>query len=57
MDQNLIGESTAILNSNFIAIAMVKDRHILWANAAMHRIYGYEPDELIGQPTRKLFLD
>ena len=57
MDQNLIGESAAILNSNFIAIAMVKDRHILWANAAMHRIFGYEPDELIGQPTRKLFLD
>lgn len=52
-----IGQSAAVLNSNFIAIVMIKDRHIVWANAAMHRIFGYEPDELIGQPTRNLFLD
>ncbi len=52
-----IGQSAAIVNSNFIAIVLVKDRHIVWANAAMHRIFGYEPDKLVGQPTRKLFLD
>lgn len=52
-----IGQSAAILNSEFIAIALIKDRHIVWANLAVHRMFGYEPDELIGQPTRNLFLD
>lgn len=50
-------DQTAILNSEFIALVVVKDRHILWANAAMHRLFGYAPDELIGMPTRPLFPD
>ena len=57
MLEELIGQSAAILNSDFIAIAIVKDRHIVWANAALHRILGYDPDELIGQATRNLYLD
>ncbi|MCQ8116792.1 helix-turn-helix transcriptional regulator [Methylomonas rosea] len=57
MLEKSIGQSAAILNSDFIAIAIIKDRHIVWANAAMHRIFAYEPDELIGQATRNLFLD
>jgi PAS domain S-box-containing protein len=57
MLENSLGQSGAILNSDFIAIVMVKDRHIVWANAAMHRIFGYEPNELVGQPTRNFFLD
>ena len=57
MLEKSIGQSAAILNSDFIAIVMVKDRHIVWANAAMHRIFGYEPDELIGLSTPSLFLD
>jgi PAS domain S-box-containing protein len=57
MLEKLIGQSAAILNSNFIAVVIVKDRHIVWANAAMHRMYGYQPNDLIGQPTRNLFLD
>ncbi|MGZ5044642.1 MAG: PAS domain S-box protein [Methylobacter sp.] len=57
MPEKSIGQSAAVFNSNFIAIVMVKDRHIVWANAAMHHVFGYEPDELIGQPTRNLFLD
>lgn len=52
-----IGQSAAILNSDFIAIALIKNRHIVWANVAVHRMFGYAPDELIGQPTRNLFLD
>lgn len=57
MLEEVIGQSAAILNSDFIAIAIVKDRHIVWANAALHRILGYDPDELIGQATRNLYLD
>lgn len=57
MIENLIGQSAAILNSEFVAIVIVKDRHLVWANSAMHRIFGYQPNELIGQSTRNLFLD
>lgn len=57
MIKKSIGQSAAILNSDFIAIVMVKDRRIVWANATMHRIFGYQPNELIGQATRDLFLD
>ena len=57
MLENSIGQSAAILNSDFIALAIVKDRVIVWANSAMHRIFGYQPNELIGQSTRILFLD
>ncbi|WFP52298.1 PAS domain-containing protein [Methylomonas sp. EFPC3] len=57
MPENAICQSAAILNSDFIAIAIVKDRHVVWANAAMHRMFGYEPSELVGLATRQLFLD
>lgn len=48
---------SAILDSPFIAIVLLRDNQIVWANGAMHCIFGYEPDELIGQPSRRLFLD
>jgi len=57
MFKKSLGQSAAIINSNFIAIVMVKHRHIVWANTAMHRIFGYQPDELLRQPIRKLFPD
>lgn len=57
MPLSVIGQSAAILNSDFIALVIVKDRHIVWANEAMHRLFGYAPDELIGQSTRLFFPD
>lgn len=57
MFENSIRQSAVILNSDFIAIGILKDGRIVWANATMHRIFGYEPNELIGQATRNLFLD
>ncbi|NJD26365.1 MAG: PAS domain S-box protein [Betaproteobacteria bacterium] len=57
MFNDAIGRSAAIIDSDFIALVLVKDRQIVWANRAMHCIFGYEPDELIGMPTRGLFLD
>ncbi len=57
MPENSVGQSAAILNSDFIAIAIVKDRQVVWANTAMHRVFGYESAELVGRATRKLFLD
>lgn len=57
MPNSAIAQSSAILNSHFIAVMAVKDRHVVWGNAALHRIYGYAPDELIGKPTRLFFPD
>jgi PAS domain S-box-containing protein len=57
MLDKLIGQSDAVLNSDFIAIAIVKDRMILWANPAMHGIFGYEAEELFGKATRDFFFD
>lgn len=57
MFKDAIGRSAAIVDSDFIAFVVVKDRRIVWANTAMHRMFGYEPDELIGFPTRRFFPD
>lgn len=57
MLETLIGQSAAILESYSIALIMVKEGHIVWANRAMHAMFGYDRNELIGQPTRILFVD
>lgn len=57
MLNKLIGECAAVIHSDFIAIVLVQDRHIIWANNAMHRVFGYELGELIGLATRQLFFD
>ena len=57
MEPTPLVQSAALLNSDFIALVVVKDRRIAWANAAMHHLFGYEPEELIGAPTRQMFPD
>lgn len=52
-----LGQPSTLLDSDFIALVLVKDRHIVWANKAMHRIFLYSPGELLGQPTRAMFPD
>ncbi|TXG95032.1 MAG: PAS domain S-box protein [Rhodocyclaceae bacterium] len=52
-----IGQSDAALNSDFIALVIFKDRHVAWANAAAHRLFGYAPDALVGQPVSLFFPD
>lgn len=50
-----IGQSAVVLNSNFIALVIVKERHVVWANSATHHLFGYAPDEMTGQPISQLF--
>jgi PAS domain S-box-containing protein len=50
-------QSAAALNSDFIALVIFKDRHVVWANAAAHRLFGYAPEALIGKPASLLFPD
>jgi diguanylate cyclase (GGDEF)-like protein/PAS domain S-box-containing protein len=45
----------AMLNNDLIGIVKLKDRHAVWVNNAMHRIFGYAPGELLGQPSSLLY--
>jgi diguanylate cyclase (GGDEF)-like protein/hemerythrin-like metal-binding protein/PAS domain S-box-containing protein len=48
-------EQQAMLDNNLVGIVKVHDRQIVWLNKAMHRIFGYEDGEMIGQSTRMLY--
>ena len=52
-----VSQSPAILDSEFIALVLVKDRHIVWANQAAHHVFAAAPGALLGLATRELFLD
>ena len=53
----LVREQTAILNSRVVGFVKIRDRRFVWINAAFADTLGYSQDELIGQPTRVLYLD
>lgn len=50
-------EQAAMLNSDLIGIAKARDRTTVWANKELARMFHYRPEEIIGQPTRLLYLD
>lgn len=50
-------EQNAMLNSDLIGIAKARDRHTVWANKELARMFHYQLDEIVGQPTRLLYLD
>lgn len=50
-------QQEAMLNSELVGIARVKDRHAVWSNGTLERIFGYHPGELSGHVTRQLYLD
>ena len=52
-----LAKAAAIIGSDFLGLVEVRNRTIVWANAAMHRIFGYADGELVGQPTRMFFPD
>ncbi len=52
-----LAKAAAIIGSDFLGLVEVRNRTIVWANAAMHRIFGYEDGEMLNQPTRLFFPD
>lgn len=46
-----------MLDNELVGIAKLKGRDTVWANRAFERIFGYEADELVGQPIRWLYAD
>ncbi len=55
--RQMTAEQHSILNTDLIGILKLKDRRIVWTNRGMERMLGYEPGELVGQPTRVLYPD
>ncbi len=55
--EQLSQEQQAMLDSELIGIAKVRNRRIIWKNRAMDRIFGYGPNELKGRLTKQLFPD
>lgn len=47
----------SMLDSDLVGILRVRERRIVWANAALGRIFGYAPDELLGQAARITYFD
>ena len=50
-------EMAAIFESSTFGIAFIKDRVMLRANGKLEELFGYEPGELCGQPTRCWYPD
>ncbi|MDD5272782.1 MAG: diguanylate cyclase [Methylovulum sp.] len=55
--RQLMERQSAMLDNELIGICKVRNRVIIWKNKAMGRIFGYGSGELIGEPTRILYLD
>ncbi len=55
--ERMLLEQTAILDNEIIGIVKVKNRIILWANAAFEHMLGYGHGELAGIPTRQNYLN
>ncbi|UOA10233.1 diguanylate cyclase domain-containing protein [Methylobacter sp. S3L5C] len=50
-------EQQVMLDSELVGIIKLRNKHIVWINTAMERIFGYDADELDGLPSSILFLD
>ncbi|SDH20472.1 helix-turn-helix transcriptional regulator [Propionivibrio dicarboxylicus] len=57
MYESLFGQFAAIQNCDFLALTVVENHRIVWANEELHRLFGYAPGELIGRETRSMFID
>ncbi|MFG6486768.1 diguanylate cyclase domain-containing protein [Roseateles sp. BYS78W] len=55
--QQLTREQQAMLDTELIGITRLRDRRSLWTNRALEAMFGYEPGELAGAPSRLLYLD
>jgi diguanylate cyclase (GGDEF)-like protein/PAS domain S-box-containing protein len=55
--ERLAREQALLLNNNLVGMVRVKDRRILWANPAIHRILGYDEGMVEGASMRLLYPD
>ncbi|MDD2933235.1 MAG: EAL domain-containing protein [Methylotenera sp.] len=52
----ILNEKRAILGNQLVGALALKQRKIIWANAAFENMLGYEPGELVGVSTRQFYI-
>lgn len=52
-----LNEKRAILGNQLVGALTLKQRRIIWANAAFENMLGYEPGELVGVSTRQFYVN
>lgn len=50
-------DQEAMLESDLVGIIKLRDRHTVWRNPAVERMFGYVEGELLGVPARQLYVD
>jgi len=50
-------EQEAMLDNDMIGIVKLRERRAVWKNRALDRIFGYGENEILGQPSRILYID
>ncbi|RZL33454.1 MAG: sensor domain-containing diguanylate cyclase, partial [Rubrivivax sp.] len=50
-------DQEAMLESDLIGMAKLRDRKTVWRNSALERMFGYGEGELLGSDARKLYAD
>lgn len=55
--QQLTLDQEAMLESDLVGIAKLNDRHVVWRNQALERMFGYGDGELQDVPARQLYAD
>ena len=55
--QQVNHEQETMLDSDLVGIVRLKDRKAVWKNRALDLMFGYQPGELDGTPSRTLYLD
>jgi len=54
--EQLLAEKQAILEVSLVGFATLQNRKITWVNSALVKLLGYSKSELIGMPTRLLYV-
>jgi diguanylate cyclase (GGDEF)-like protein/PAS domain S-box-containing protein len=55
--RRVLRDQAAMLESDLVGMAKVRDRVITWRNRAAERLLGYGPGELEGRPVREVYWD
>ena len=55
--EKLVAQQATILDNKMVGIVIARDRKIVWANLAYEIMFGYSKKELIGMPTKQLYLN
>jgi diguanylate cyclase (GGDEF)-like protein/PAS domain S-box-containing protein len=55
--QNLLTQQNLILDNAMVGIVFLRDRQVTQCNRSFEKLFGYEPGELIGSPTRRWYIN